>query len=99
MQPYVYIIRATRPGFQQAPTGAEEDMMGVHFDYLKKLLQDKILLLAGPCLDRAFGLVIFQAESDAAARQIAQDDPSVKAGIMSVEVHPFRISLGGEMLH
>jgi uncharacterized protein len=93
-QIYLYLIRATRPGFLTEATPEEEEIMRRHFEYLKRLLQEGILIMAGPCLDRALGIAIYRAENDAAARLIAQEDPSVKAGIMSVEVHPYRISLG-----
>jgi uncharacterized protein YciI len=90
---FLYLIRATRPGFLTEMTSDEEKIMGRHFDYLQKLQHKGILILAGPCLDRAFGIAIFRAENETEARLIAQNDPSVKSGIMAVEVHPYRISL------
>jgi uncharacterized protein len=92
-QLFLYLLRPTRPEFMTEVTPEEEEIMGRHFEYLQKLLHDGILIMAGPCLDRAFGLVLYRAENEAVARLLAQNDPSVKAGIMTVEVHPYRISM------
>lgn len=67
--------------------------MSEHFGYLQSLLGEGKLLLAGPCLDGTFGIVIYQADSDQEAENIMMDDPAVKAGIMTAEFHPFKVSL------
>jgi uncharacterized protein YciI len=55
------------------------------------------LVLAGPETgEGSFGIVIFEAESLEHAREIAQNDPSVKNKVMNVEVYPFRVSLLSE---
>ena len=53
------------------------------------------MLLAGPCLDGAFGIVLFEAESDEAARAFMASDPAIQGGVMTGELHPLRISLAG----
>lgn len=52
---FIGLIRPTRPGFveQMLP---EEEAMQAHAAYLRQLLSEKTLFLAGPCLDRVFGL-------------------------------------------
>jgi uncharacterized protein YciI len=92
-QQFLYLIRATRPGFMTEMTPEEEAVMAAHFEYLQKLLEEGVLIMAGPCLDRAFGIAIFRAENETAAWLIAQNDPSVKVGVMTVEMHPYRMSL------
>ena len=67
--------------------------MGEHFGYLKAKLEEGALVLAGPCLDAAFGLVVFHAEDEAEARRVMDGDPAVVHGIMDAELHGFRISL------
>ncbi len=42
---------------------------------------------------QAFGVVIFSAESQSEAERIMNDDPAVKAGLMTAELHPFCVSL------
>jgi uncharacterized protein YciI len=67
--------------------------MSEHFQYLKALLHDGTLVMAGPALDAAFGLVVYEAEDEEEARGIMEGDPSVAAGVMSATLHPYRTSL------
>ena len=90
---FIYVIRPVRTGFAGGMTANEERLMDEHFDYLKSLLAAGALVMAGPCTDAAFGVVVFRAESEAAARTIMESDPAVRGGIATAELHPFRISL------
>lgn len=93
MAEYIYMIRATRAGFRTEPTAEELDAMSRHFQYLKGLVEAKKALLAGPCLDAAFGIVLYEADTEEEARRVMENDPSVIAGVMSAEMHEFRVSL------
>lgn len=93
MQQFVYIISPQRENFLKTMTVDEETIMDRHFDYLKAMLASGDLILAGPCTDGTLGLIIFQAESAEAARQVMDNDPSVKAGVMRAVLHPYRVSL------
>lgn len=90
---FIYVIWAPRKDFMKTITKEEEDIMGQHFEYLKVLFQKEKLILAGPCLDSAFGIIVFTAESEEEAQKIMEDDPSVKAGVMKAELHCFKVSL------
>jgi uncharacterized protein YciI len=37
--------------------------------------------------------VIFEAEDETAARSFMTDDPAVRAGVMTAELHPFHVSM------
>ncbi len=89
---FIYLIRP-RSGFIDSMTAEEEDVMDRHFAYLQALQAGNSLVLAGPCLDGAFGVVILRAASEAKARVLMENDPAVRAGIMQPELHHFRISL------
>ena len=70
--------------------------MELHFQYLKNRYDKGKLILAGPILaEGTFGVSILLAESLDEADQFHKQDPSVIAGIMEPEVHPFRIFLIG----
>ena len=97
MLEYIYLIHPFRDGFYQQPTAAEEKAMSDHFEYLKKATADGRVLLAGPCLDETFGLVVFRAENEAEAQAFMLNDPSVQANVMRAELHPMRISLQGRL--
>jgi uncharacterized protein YciI len=43
--------------------------------------------------DKTFGLAIFEAADEAAARRPMESDPAVAAGVMTAELHPFTVVL------
>jgi uncharacterized protein len=96
MTDYLYLIHPFRDRFFEQPTPEEESIMEEHFQYLKQATEDGIVLLAGPCLDDTFGLIIFRAEDAAAAQSFMFNDPSVKKNVMMAELHPMHISLRGQ---
>lgn len=96
MPEFVYLTHPLRDGFFNDPTAEEESAMAAHFEYLKKEIAEGSVILAGPCLDETFGIVIFRADNETAAQTFMHADPSVKANVMMAELHPMRISLHGK---
>ena len=92
---WLYAIRSPRgASFVHDSTPEENAVMGEHFAYLKAALDDGRLVLAGPATDGEFpGVVVFEADDEAEARAFMENDPSVRAGVMLAELHPFRVSL------
>ncbi len=97
MPEYIYLIHPIRHGSFDAPTTEEDAIMEGHFQYLKEASKEGIVLLAGPCTDETFGLVVFRAENEQAASAFMFNDPSVKANVMMAELHPFRASVIGKL--
>lgn len=93
MSTYVYVLSLIDHGKFGKMSSEEEVVMSEHFERLKKALADGILILAGPCLDGEFGVVIFRARSDKEAEEFMENDPAVRHDIMTAELHPFRVSL------
>jgi uncharacterized protein YciI len=96
MPEFLYLIHPYRHGFFDTPTPEEEAVMEEHFAYLKKAAEAGTILLAGPCKDDTFGLVVFRAENEDAANAFMCGDPSVKKNVMVAELHPMRISIRGK---
>ena len=85
-----------RKDFIINPIEKENKIMSDHFLYLKGLLNQGKLYLAGPTLkeDDPFGVYIFIAENEEEALTFLENDPSVKAGIQHITtLRPIRISL------
>jgi uncharacterized protein len=93
MSDWLCIIRPPRPTFMEDSTPEENEVMRAHFEYLKGLLEDGRLILAGPSLEPPFGIIVFEAETEDEARRLIEADPSVAAGLQTPELHPFRASL------
>jgi uncharacterized protein YciI len=96
MSEYIYLIHPFRDGFYEQPTSEENSVMEAHFQYLEQATEAGIILLAGPCLDDTFGVIIFRAKNDESARAFMFNDPSVKKNVMMAELHPMRVSLKGK---
>ena len=93
MSDFIYLIHPYRHGFFEDPTPEEKAVLEEHEQYLEKAAREGIVRLAGPCTDETFGVVIFRAETEAAANTFMFNDPSVKKNIMLAELHPLRISI------
>lgn len=93
MPDYLYLIHPYRHEFFEQPTPEEESAMQAHFEYLQQATAAGVVLLAGPCLDETFGLIVFHAESEQAAQAFMYNDPSVRRNVMMAELHPLKISL------
>ncbi len=93
MKTYIYRNELVPVIRQDGFSAEDQKIMSKHFEYLKSYMEAGKLLLAGPCEDRAFGIAIFYAESDAEARAFMNNDPAIRDGLMTAEVHPFRLSL------
>jgi uncharacterized protein len=96
MSDYIYLTHPLREGFFEQPTGQESEIMEEHFQYLKRASETGTVILAGPCLDDTFGIVILQAGDEAAANAFMFNDPAVLKNVMMAEIHPLRISLKGQ---
>jgi hypothetical protein len=71
-----------------------EPHLPAHGAYLQQLDAAGTLVLSGPFADRKGGMVMIRAESEAAAREIAEADPLVRAGVDRYELRQWRITGG-----
>ncbi len=90
---FVYLLKPVRPGLASAPSPDEERILDVHFQRLEEALARQRLILAGPCVDGSFGIVVFRAGSQAEALAFMEGDPAITEGLMTATLHPFRVSL------
>jgi uncharacterized protein YciI len=97
MKQFVYRIQPTRPEMLTLGLTANEDAaVSAHFSYLEKLTASGVVLLAGRTLNSdatTFGIVVFAAETEIEAAEIARKDPAVERGVMKAELFPFGVAL------
>ena len=97
LREFLYKIQPTRiEMLSVGPTAQETNVMSEHFNYLKDLTENGVVILAGRTLNTdlsTFGIVIFKADSDSSARKIMENDPAVKHGLMRAELFPYRVAL------
>ena len=91
---WIYFIHPPREDFAATMTDEEQQVWGVHFARLKRLLDEGTLILAGPTLGPVnTGIAIIEAPDEDAARTIMNEDPAISGGFARGELRPFRASL------
>ena len=97
MHQFVYRIQPTRLAIlTEGPTPEETTIIGEHFNYLAKLAEEGVVLMAGRTLnadETTFRITILVAPSEAEARVIMNEDPAIKCGMMKCELFPFRVAV------
>ena len=94
---YIYVLRpVSRLMNEKSWTTADNLALARHLRYLKDLLKDERLLLAGRTADineKTFGIVIFEAKTKEEAYSVMMEDPALIEGIMEGEVYPYKVAL------
>lgn len=94
MPEWIYFLHPPRENFAATMTDEENEAWGRHFERLKQLLDDGVLIMAGPTLGTInTGVSVFEAPDQAAARKIVDDDPAIIGGFARGELRPYRVSL------
>lgn len=79
-------------------TEKDNEIVQRHFYKLQDLQKEGKLILAGRTTqggEGQFGVVILNADEEE-ARQLMNEDPAVKEGIMTAELFPYRVALISE---
>ncbi len=98
MAEFLYRLRLARPGmFEDGGTSEEHAAVAEHFTYLEHLHGAGIVRFVGRTTtddERAFGIVVFDADDDASASEVMNRDPCVERGVMRATLYPFRTAFG-----
>jgi uncharacterized protein len=94
---FIYVLRLV-PRLYSDANWTDEDKTALerHFARFQQAAKSGQLILAGRTSepgDKTFGVAIFEAYDEAAARTFMQADPAVAGGLMTAELHPFSVAL------
>jgi uncharacterized protein YciI len=93
MPDWIYFIHPPRENFAATMTDAERQVWSEHAERLQRLLDEGVLVLAGPTLGTVnTGIAVIEAPDEESARQIMTEDPTIASGIARGELRPFRAS-------
>ena len=96
---FLVLLRPVRAGMVvDGPLPEELPVLAAHRAWLEQMASEGRVVLAGRTREAdpsTFGIAILRAASDAEAREIAGRDPAVAGGLMTAQVRPFRIAVGG----
>ena len=87
----VYYVSFLVAGPKFAPDSPEHDALRPkHLAFIRKMISEKKLCLAGPFADEGkfLGITIVDASSADEARAWMDQDPAVQAGFFAHEIHP-----------
>lgn len=92
MKPFVMVFLKRGPG-----TFTKEErsrLVNLHLENIGKLAEAKKLVLAGPFMEDGDlrGIYIFDVKTVEEAKALTETDPAVKAGVFSMELHPWYAS-------
>lgn len=81
-----------RPTFAQDMSDNERKIMQEHIAYWNEWMKKGVVLVYGPVFDPngAYGMGVLQVEDESIIEEIKKNDPSVIAGLNTVEVFSMR---------
>ena len=89
-----------RPAFDQTwmarASPEERTVFEEHGKWLEARYAEGRVLFAGRCYDGPFGLVILDAADEDEARRLMEQDPSVRKGVQTAELFPFKTFIARE---
>ncbi len=94
---FIYVLHLVPRLYADANWNAQDkDVLHRHFARFQEAVKTGQLILAGRTSesgDKTFGIAVFQAKDEAAARKFMEEDPAVAGGLMTAELHPFTVAL------
>ena len=94
---FIYVLRLVpRLHADSAWTKEDNSALERHFTRFQDAAKSGQLILAGRTSEsgeKTFGIAIFEAPDEDAARKFMQEDPAVAGGLMTAELHPFAVVL------
>ena len=94
---FIYVLRLVPRLYSDANwTKEDKTVLERHFARFQEATKSGQLILAGRTSepgDKTFGIAIFEAPDEAAARAFMEADPTVAGGLMTAELHPFAVAL------
>src|SRR5438046_2291822 len=94
---FIYVLHLVPRLYADASwTDEDKKVLQRHFVRFQEAIKAGKLILAGRTSeagDKTFGIAIFQAKDEAAARKFMEEDPAVAGGLMTAELHPFSVAL------
>ena len=94
---FIYVLKLV-PRLHDDKNWTKEDSAALdrHLARFQEAAKSGQLILAGRTKepgDKTFGIAIFRASDDAAAKKFMESDPAVVAKLMTAELHPFYVAV------
>lgn len=94
---FAYLLRpAFDRAFLEQASPEERRVFEEHGAWLESGFAEGWVLFAGRCYDGPFGLVVLDAPDEDEAQRLMGADPSVRNGVQTPELYPFKTFLAQE---
>jgi uncharacterized protein YciI len=92
-QYFFFKLIPPRPTFAMDMDERERGLMMQHIQYFQKHFSEKQVLIYGPVMAAkgSFGMAVLHVEDEAEARGIAENDPTILAGLHTFEIYPMMV--------
>jgi uncharacterized protein YciI len=94
---FIYALRLVPRLYSDSNwTKQDNEVLERHFARFQEAAKSGQLILARRTKepgDKTFGIAIFEASDEEAARKLMQADPAIAGGLMTAELHPFAVAL------
>ena len=94
---FAYVVR---PAFDQTFLARASDeqrrVFEQHGEWLEARFAEGTVRFAGRCYDGPFGMVVLEAANEREARELMEQDPSIRDGVQSAELYPFKTFIAHE---
>lgn len=94
---FIYVLKLVPRLFADSAWTKEDNaVIRRHFVRLQEAAKSGDVILAGRTSepgDKTFGIAIFKAPDEAAAKKFMEEDPAVAGGLMTAELHPFFVAV------
>jgi uncharacterized protein YciI len=86
-----YVIAFLKSGIPMSDSVERQKVLMAHLANIQRLANEGKLLIAGPFLDNQDikGIFIYNVTSIEEARALTETDPGIKAGLFTMELHPW----------
>jgi uncharacterized protein len=87
-----YVMAFLKKGSNRSKDSTErEEIQRAHLKNIMRLANEGKLVIAGPFLDDTDirGIFIFNVKDIGEAKELVETDPAVKAGVLTMELHPW----------
>ena len=86
---YFVLMHAPGPTWDHAKGFRDQPGVAAHLGYMSGYADKGRIVMGGPFLDNSGGMMIFDVATIEEARAIAEGDPTVKSGLLTVTVRPW----------
>ncbi len=74
-------------------TDITQEKMIPHIEYIKKLIEQGVIVVSGPFIDeRRGGMFILDVDNMDNAKEYIEKDPAVKAGILKNDIRQYNLT-------